>query len=74
MRTDAVAVYYNQAVELEARERYEEAVEAYKRVLAVDAHRSDVHVRLGLLLRHLGRDDEANSAFDAVLKARTSPW
>jgi len=72
MSTEAVAVQYHQAVELEARERYAEAVEAYRRVLAVDAQRADVYVRLGLLLRHLGRDDEANMAFDAALKAHTS--
>jgi Flp pilus assembly protein TadD len=69
---EQAALHTNRAVELERAGRYAEAVAAYRESLRNDPDDVRVHVRLGLLLRGLGRDDEANHVFAAAL-ALTAP-
>lgn len=69
----------NEAAELEAQQwsarasalerdgRVSEALEAYLQAVRFDPHDPINHVRLGLVLRGVGRDEEANRAFQAAL-------
>lgn len=69
----------NEAAEREAQEwsarasalerdgRVGEALEAYLQAVRFDPHDPINHVRLGLVLRGVGRDEEANRAFQAAL-------
>jgi Flp pilus assembly protein TadD len=50
--------------------RYAEAVEAYREAARLDPGDIDAQVRLGLVLRVLGRDEEANEAFRLALDMR----
>ena len=61
------AFYYNRGLSLERSGKCQQAVEAYSE--AIRSHPLDVDalVHLGLLLRELGRDEEANHAFLAAL-------
>lgn len=47
--------------------RVGEALEAYLQAVRFDPHDPMNHVRLGLVLRGVGRDEEANRAFQAAL-------
>jgi Flp pilus assembly protein TadD len=58
---------YNRALAAERAGRYEEAVSAYGESIRINPHSIDVHIRVGLILRELGRDEEANRAFLAAL-------
>ena len=69
---EQAALHTNRAVELERAGRYAEAVAAYRESLRHAPDDVRVHVRLGLLLRGLGRDDEANNVFAAAM-ALTAP-
>lgn len=64
---EAAAVHYDRATELERSGRCEEAVAEYQQAILIDPSDLDAHARLGLLLRELGRDEEANRAFEAAL-------
>ncbi|MBI3932671.1 MAG: tetratricopeptide repeat protein [Acidobacteria bacterium] len=64
------AWHYNRALELERKGLCEEAVSAYREALRLDPADADAQVRLGLLLRELGRDAEANQAFQSALALR----
>jgi Flp pilus assembly protein TadD len=61
------AFHYNQGLSLERSGRYEQAVEAYSEAIRNHPFDVDALVHLGLLLRELGRDDEANRAFLTAL-------
>jgi Flp pilus assembly protein TadD len=63
----------SRAAELERHGNYAEAVASYRESLLHAPHDLGVHVRLGLLLRELGRDDEANRVFAAAM-ALTAAW
>jgi len=63
----AAIVHYNRAVELERTGRYEQAVTEYQEAVRLDPSDADAHVHLGLLLRELRRDEDANRAFEAAL-------
>ena len=52
---------------LERDGRVGEALEAYLQAVRFDPHDPLHHVRLGLVLRGVGRDEEANRAFQAAL-------
>lgn len=75
MKRNLAPVHYNRAQELERNGRYEEAAKSYEEAVRLDPADIDAQVKLGLLLRELGRDDEANRAFQVVLalKCRRSP-
>lgn len=62
------AVHYNRALALERAGKALEAVAEYREALLVDASDADAQVHLGLLLRELGRDEDANRAFLAALE------
>src|SRR5262245_47933545 len=66
MSWQRAAVHKQRAAALEACGRYEEAVDAYRETLRCDPDNADAQRRLGLLLRELGRDEEANQAFAAA--------
>jgi tetratricopeptide (TPR) repeat protein len=70
------AVHYYRGLRLERSGRAEEAIEAYRQAIRANRSSIDAQIRLGLLLRGLGRDDEANRAFLAALdlQSRTRPW
>ncbi len=72
MVSQAAVLHYNRALDLERTGRYEEAVAAYQEALRLDPVDIDAQVHLGLLLRELGRDDEANQAFQAALTLKRS--
>jgi Flp pilus assembly protein TadD len=71
----AAVMHYNQALELERNGRYVDAVKEYQESVRLDPTDADCYVHLGLLLRELGRDEEANQAFESALslKAARSP-
>jgi Flp pilus assembly protein TadD len=48
--------------------RYAEAAEAYRAAVAADPFDADARARLGVVLRELGLDEEANEAFRAALE------
>ena len=48
--------------------RYAEAAEAYRDAVVSDPQDVDARVRLGVVLRELGRDEEANETFRAALE------
>jgi tetratricopeptide (TPR) repeat protein len=66
------AVHRQRAAVLEARGRPEEAIKAYRETLRCDPEAADAQLRIGLLLRELGRDEEANQAFAAALQLRSA--
>jgi tetratricopeptide (TPR) repeat protein len=72
MSWQRAAVHRQRAASLEARGRSEEAVHAYRETLRCDPESADAQLRLGLLLRELGRDEEANQAFAAALELRSA--
>lgn len=67
MEPDLAAVHYNKALELEKKGRYVDAVDEYREAVRLEPADADAFIRLGLLLRELGRDDEANKAFQSAL-------
>lgn len=46
---------------------YEEAAAAYREAIRLDPADASTHVRLGIVLRGAGEDEEANRAFRAAL-------
>ncbi len=61
--------WFEFACELEA-DSPEEAIHAYRRVLALDAAHADAHVNLGRLLHEAGDAAEASVHYEAALAAR----
>jgi Flp pilus assembly protein TadD len=64
------AFHYNQGLSLERSGKYEEAVAAYGEAIRNHPFDIDALVHLGLILRELGRDEEANHAFLAALDVK----
>ncbi len=52
--------------------RYSEAAAEYQEAAELDPSDVDAQLRLGLVLRVLGRDEEANEAFRAALDLRAA--
>jgi tetratricopeptide (TPR) repeat protein len=72
MNPESAVQHFNRAMDLERKGLYEEAVAAYRDAIRLDSSDVDAQVRLGLLLRELGRDEEANAAFEAALALRSA--
>ena len=72
-RRKVAALHHNRGLSLERAGRYREAAEAYAEAVRLDPDDADAQVKLGLVLRELGRDEEANRAFLSALKLRSSP-
>jgi tetratricopeptide (TPR) repeat protein len=66
------AVHRQRAAALEALGRSEEAIHAYREALLCDPEDADAQARVGLLLRELGRDEEANQAFASAMQLRSA--
>jgi len=64
---DPSVLFYNRGLTLERQGRNEEAAAAYGEAARLDPHDVEAQVRLGLVLRDLGRDEEANRAFLTAL-------
>jgi Flp pilus assembly protein TadD len=64
---DDIAGSYGRAIGFEREGRYEEAIEAYRATIRQDPDDVEAYIHLGVVLRHLGRDAEANEAFDSAL-------
>jgi Flp pilus assembly protein TadD len=56
---------------LEREGRLSEAVDAYRESARLEPEGVAALVRLGLVLRQMGRDDEANDVFGKVLELHT---
>lgn len=65
------AEWRQRAALLERDGRVGEALEAYLQAVRLDPDDPLNHVRLGLVLRGVGRDEEANRAFQAALDLTT---
>jgi Flp pilus assembly protein TadD len=63
----AFAFHYNRGLSLERSGKYEQAVEAYSEAIRNHPFDIDALAHLGLILRELGRDEEANCAFLTAL-------
>jgi Flp pilus assembly protein TadD len=61
------ALHYNRGLSLERSGKYEQAAEAYGEAVRIHPLDIDAQVHLGLILRELGRDEEANGAFLTAL-------
>ena len=68
VRRRMAAVHHNRGLSFERAGRYGEAADAYATAVRFDPDDADAHVKLGLILRELGRDDEANIAFLSALR------
>jgi len=64
------AFHYNRGLSLERSGKCEEAVAAYSEAIRNHPFDIDALVHLGLILRELGRDDEANRAFLTALDVK----
>jgi Flp pilus assembly protein TadD len=67
----SAAAHRRRALALEFRGQYGEAVAAYHEAVRCDPEDADARIRLGLLLRELGQDEEANRTFEAALARRS---
>jgi Flp pilus assembly protein TadD len=65
-------LFYNRGKALERQGHNEEAAAAYAEATRLDPGDVDAQVRLGLVLRDLGRDEEANQAFQNALELHRS--
>ncbi len=61
------AVHYNRALDFERAGQYHQAIDAYRQAIEADPSDLDALIRLGLVLREVGRDEEANRAFSSAL-------
>ena len=61
---------YNQGLMLERAGQTVEAVAVFRQALAIRSGDIDAWIHLGLILRDLGQDEEANRAFLAALDAQ----
>ena len=66
----ASAEHLSRGLSAERAGRYGEAAEAYQEAARLDPGDIDAQVRLGMVLRVLGRDEEANEAFRLALDIR----
>jgi Flp pilus assembly protein TadD len=66
----AAAACLSRAIALERSGHREEAAEAYGRAVRLNPDDPVAQTRLGLVLRELGRDEEANRAFLSALRLR----
>jgi Flp pilus assembly protein TadD len=64
------AVHLSRALALERTGHREEAAEAYGRAVRLNPDDPEAQTRLGIVLRELGRDEEANRAFQSALRLR----
>jgi Flp pilus assembly protein TadD len=59
--------HYDLGLSLERSGKYEQAVQAYHEAIRAHPFDVDAQIHLGLILRELGRDEEANRAFLTAL-------
>ena len=69
-RRVAAASQLSRALALERTGHHVEAADAYGEAVRIDPSDPEAQTRLGLALRELGRDEEANRAFLAALRLR----
>ena len=70
MTSPSAAAHRRRALVLEFRGRYGEAIAAYHDAVRCDPEDAHARIRLGLLFRELGHDEEANLAFAQALALR----
>jgi tetratricopeptide (TPR) repeat protein len=61
------AVHYNRALDFERAGHYHQAIDAYRQAIEANPFDLDALIRLGLMLREVGLDEEANRAFSSAL-------
>ena len=64
------ALHYQRALLLERSGRYREAADAFGEAAKINPLNIDAQIHLGLVLREIGRDEEANHAFLQALDLR----
>lgn len=69
-RRRTAASHLRRALALERTGHHLEAAEAYGEAVRLDPGDPEIQTRLGLVLRELGRDEEANRAFLSALQLR----
>lgn len=69
-RRKAAASQLSRALVLERNGHHAQAADAYSEAVRLDPGDPEIQARLGLVLRELGRDDEANRAFLSALRLR----
>ena len=69
-RRAAAASHLSRGLALERAGHHLDAVDAFGEAVRLDPDDPDAQMRLGLALRELGRDEEANRAFLAALRLR----
>src|SRR6266481_4691283 len=71
--TDAAEIWFSRASAWDGDpERWEEAVDAYERVVGIDPHYAAAWNNLGLLQHRMGRYEEAGACYRAALEADDS--
>ncbi|MCB5184100.1 tetratricopeptide repeat protein [Methylobacillus gramineus] len=63
----ALVVYNVLGVSLEGQKKFEDAVQAYRKALAINPSISEMHFNLGAVLSQLGRDDEAITSYQRAI-------
>lgn len=72
MPSDSAVHHFNQALDFESRGRCSDAASSYREVIRKDPTHVRALLRLGLVLRDLGRDEEANAAFATALRLHSA--
>ncbi|MCB5189993.1 tetratricopeptide repeat protein [Methylobacillus arboreus] len=63
----ALVVYNVLGVALEGQKKFAEAVQSYRKALAINPSISEIHFNLGSVLSQLGRDDEAVTSYKRAI-------
>lgn len=72
MPSDSALQHFNRALDFESQGRCSEAVACYREAIRNDPMHVRALLRLGLVLRDLGRDEEANAAFATALRLHSA--
>jgi Flp pilus assembly protein TadD len=72
MPSDPALLHFNRALDFESQGRCSEAAASYREAIRNDPMHVRALLRLGLVLRDLGRDEEANAAFATALRLHSA--
>jgi Flp pilus assembly protein TadD len=72
MPSDSALLHFTRALDFESRGRCADAAASYREAIRNDPGHVRALLRLGLVLRDLGRDEEANAAFATALRLHST--